>query len=327
MAKPLLLRSLFALVLAVCFALAGTAHADAPSAADKETARGLMDRGDELTQKGDHARALEAYEGAYAIVKVPTTGTAVARALVALGRYADAKRVADEVVALPAQPNEVDALVRARAEAKRISADAAPRLGRLKVIVIGVPAGATAEVLLDGKSVDAEALKQGYDVDSGKHSISVTAGDRKGSAEASLEAGKMKSITVELAAGKSSAPVTKSQPSGGSGKRTLGFVIGGIGIAGLATAGITGAMLLSRDQQIKDNCPNKQCNPEGRDLINGSKPLITLNAVAWGVGVVGVGVGAYLIFSSKSGSETPTQTAIHPTLLPGGAGVGVARSF
>lgn len=327
MAQPLLSRLSFVLLLGLCLTIARGAYAGEPTAADKETARGLMDRGDELTEKKDLEGALKAYEGAYSIVKVPTTGAAVARAFFALRRYAEAKRVADEVVALPVGGTEADALTRARNEAKKISSESAPHIATLRVVVKGAPPGSSAEILLDGKSVSAQELKNGFAVDAGKHAINVDAGDAKGSAEASLEAGEQKSVTVTLVPGKKQEASPKAAPAGKSSKRTLGFVIGGIGVVGLATAGVTGVMLLSRDQKIKDNCPNKECNPKGRDLIDGGKPLITVNAVAWGVGVVGVGVGAYLIFTSNSSGETPTQTAIAPTLLPGGAGLGIGRSF
>lgn len=48
------------------------AHAE-PTAADKETARTLMQDGRAKRTKGDHAGALEAFRAAHGIMKVPTT--------------------------------------------------------------------------------------------------------------------------------------------------------------------------------------------------------------------------------------------------------------
>lgn len=318
-------RFLFSVFLAACLFFAGGARADAPTAADKETARGLMDRGDDLVEKGDRQGALEAYQGAWSVVHVPTTGAAVARTLAALGRFAEAKRVAEEVLAIPEEPNEPDAFVSGRNDAKKVVAEARTKVAKLTVTFVGV-SGQSATVTLDGRDVPSNELEKGFEVDAGDHVIAATAGDKKGETKVSLRAGEQKSVTLELAAKKQPVIAPKAQPKGSS-KKTLGFVIGGIGIVGLATAGITGAMLLSRDQKIKDNCPNKECNREGRDLIDGNKSLFAINAVAWGVGVVGVGVGAYLVLSSKSGSETPTATAVGPTLLPGGAGLALGRTF
>jgi hypothetical protein len=117
----------------------------------------------------------------------------------------------------------------------------------------------------------------------------------------------------------------RRQPDKPGSKSTLGFVIGGIGVAGVATAAVTGAILLSRDAEIEENCPDKRCNAEGRELIDGSQPLLVANAIAWGVGIVGLGVGTWLVLSSDAPSEP--VTAFGPRLVPGGAGVGFARSF
>jgi hypothetical protein len=318
-------RFLFFFVFAAWLFVTGGARADEPTAADKETARGLMDRGDELTAEGDKSGALKAYEGAYSFVRVPSTGAALARTLAALGRFAEAKRIADEVIAMPTRPNEPDVFVSSRAEAKQISADAAPKIAKLTVTIEGA-SGQSTTVTLDGKELSADELAKGIEVDPGEHIVNATAADRKGETKATLAAGEARSVTLKLVAKKQAKAVAKPATTTSS-KRTLGFVIGGIGIVGLATAGVTGAMLLSRDQKIKDNCPNKECNREGRDLIDGNKPLFAINAVAWGVGVVGLGVGAYLVLSSKSGAETPTETAVGPTLMPGGAGLSLGRSF
>jgi hypothetical protein len=318
------LRSLLACSLLASLLFWGNvSRAEGPTAADKETARGLMDRGDELTEKGDRAGALVAYQGAYAVVRVPTTGAAVARTLLLLGRFAEAKRVAEEVNAIPVAPSEPDAFVSARAETQKISADAGAKVAKLRVTIQG---SGSATVTLDGQKISSEQLSRELDVDPGEHVVVATAPGMRGEVRATLAAGETKTLTLKLVSEKPAERTPAAQPATGS--KTLGFVIGGIGVVGLATAGVTGAMLLSRDQKIKDNCPNKECNREGRELIDGNKSLFAINAVAWGVGVVGVGVGVYLIVSSeKSGERAPTTTAVGPALLPGGAGLRLGRTF
>jgi hypothetical protein len=86
-------------------------------------------------------------------------------------------------------------------------------------------------------------------------------------------------------------------------------------------------VLLSRDSKIDENCPDKRCNAEGRELIDGSQPLLIANAVAWGVGIVGLGVGTWLVLSSGETREAAPATALGVTPVPGGAGVGLLRSF
>jgi hypothetical protein len=99
-----------------------------------------------------------------------------------------------------------------------------------------------------------------------------------------------------------------------------------VGAAGIVTAGVTGALLLSRDKKIKDHCQDKHCDSEGRDLIDGNKPLVIVNYVGWGVGVAGIGVGAFLLLTGRSQEKAP-QTTVSATPLPGGAALGLARSF
>ena len=48
----------------------------APNAAERETARRLMDEGRERSRVGDKERAVEAFQKAHNIMKVPTTGIA-----------------------------------------------------------------------------------------------------------------------------------------------------------------------------------------------------------------------------------------------------------
>ena len=62
-----------------------------PTAGDKETARSLMDEGDRKFAAKDFKGALDAYQGAHAIMGVPTTGIEVAKAQEALGLLVEAR--------------------------------------------------------------------------------------------------------------------------------------------------------------------------------------------------------------------------------------------
>jgi tetratricopeptide (TPR) repeat protein len=113
-----------ALALTLCATLA---HAD-PSAADKQRARALMDRGDLLFEAKSYEEALDAYERADQIMHVPTTGIEVARAHAALGHFARARAVALEVARSPKTPGEPAVFDEARAEAAKLAGELADKV-------------------------------------------------------------------------------------------------------------------------------------------------------------------------------------------------------
>ncbi|HVJ22252.1 MAG TPA: hypothetical protein VM686_42895, partial [Polyangiaceae bacterium] len=91
---------------------------------------------------------------------------------------------------------------------------------------------------------------------------------------------------------------------GGSSARTWGFVVGGVGIAGIVTGAVTGALVLSKKSTVNSECDGKQCTAEGVEAGEDGKLFSTVSTVAFAVGVVGVAAGATLILIAKDGSET-----------------------
>ena len=125
-------------------------------------------------------------------------------------------------------------------------------------------------------------------------------------------------------------------------RRTAAFVVGGVGAAGIVVGAITGAMILSAKSTADDHCKSgtdKHCldstgklDTTGTDAVSRGKTLVPINYVAFGVGVVGLGVGAYLMLTSSGKSEEPSpSTSTSPkaafTPLPGGGFLGVSGSL
>ena len=81
-------------------------------------------------------------------------------------------------------------------------------------------------------------------------------------------------------------------------RRTLGFVLGGIGLLGAGTAAVTGIMILSdkstADERCKPQCvtPTGETDTEGVDAVNRGKTLLPINVIAWVVAGVGLGARA-----------------------------------
>jgi hypothetical protein len=134
----------------------------------------------------------------------------------------------------------------------------------------------------------------------------------------------------------------ESSPSAASGQKTateadasgglfgskqslvLPLVVGGAGVAALATGGLL-TLWGRRDNDALSQCtPN--CSPSSLDHI---RTLYVLADVSFGVGVVGLGAAAWLYLRSRPTEEKPAQTGytfdVHPT--PSGAFASVKGAF
>lgn len=217
----------------------------------------------------------------------------------------------------------------------------APRVPKLTIrIKKSAPSGTV--VLRDGIELRGAGLDAPLPVDPGEHVIIARAAYRKDAeTKVTLAPGDARTVEVEPggedgtrpapAAGAeappaASAPAASASPPPSSttlaasgGRRSTGYVFAGVGVLGLVGAGVTGLMLSSTQATVSDHC-NKQtriCDQQGVDATNSGKTLLKVNAALWAVGLVGAGVGTYLILSQDSSGEPRTSLGVH-------AGPGVA---
>ena len=112
--------------------------------------------------------------------------------------------------------------------------------------------------------------------------------------------------------------------------RTLGFVAGGVGVAGFGVAAVTGVVLLNKQSEVKKACPNKQCPTETElNLVRDAQktPLLPLNTVSWIVGIAGLSAGAVLVLTSRTKKASEPKAAAFATVTPLGGGLGVRGCF
>ena len=118
--------------------------------------------------------------------------------------------------------------------------------------------------------------------------------------------------------------------STGSNRKTLGWVIGGIGVASLAVGAVTGFMAMGKADTVKQHCDGSlACDPEGLDAASSGKTLALVSTITLAVGVVGVGVGAFLLLTGQSPKTSGPvgKTALLPTAGPQGGSLVLVRSF
>jgi hypothetical protein len=121
-----------------------------------------------------------------------------------------------------------------------------------------------------------------------------------------------------------SAEATPPSPSSGKGVRTAGFVLGGIGVAGIATGAVTGILALGRASTVKSHCPGDACDPQGLDAASQGKWLAPTSTVAFVAGGAFLAAGAYLVFFRGRASA---NVVIAPTAAAGTAGAIVRATF
>lgn len=329
----------FVVKLAVLSALAAAAPPPAPALAQDvvAAAREQFQLGREASDKGDFAKARELFQKSIELHPTPGALLNLAVCEEHLGLIASAyvrfRQFTDLV------PSSDDRY----AGAKRSAAALEPRLPKLRIeLAAGAPAGTT--VTRDGIAVAGRNLGAELPVDPGKHAVVVTApGHDERRYEVTLSEAQKESLKVEPGPAsaaqddpKAPAPsalvtaaptaTTPPPPPPSSGMRTAGFVLGGVGVAGLAVGGITGALTLSKTSEVEGMCPNPdRCTTEGVAVADSARTLGLVSTVSFIAGAALVGAGVFLVITGKPAA--PTETAFAPVVLPGGAGLFAQRRF
>jgi hypothetical protein len=291
------------LVAALCFALALSHPATSGAQSrDPAAAEALFREGRALSDAGDIAGACAKFRESARMDPAVGTTFNIADCEERLGHLARAWTLFDEVAqTLP--PTD-----KRRAVAQERAAALEPRLPRLSIrLASSAPAGA--RVVRDGVELGAASLGTPLPVDPGEHVVTVSAPGRI-DRPFKLIISEREIRTLEVDAGAAlppdGSPIAGSEKSAsaGGGSATLGYVLGGIGVAGFVTSAITGALVLQKKGIVDDHCDaRKRCDAEGLDASKSGKTLGIVTTVGLATGVIGVGAGTYLILSAGSADE------------------------
>jgi hypothetical protein len=132
------------------------------------------------------------------------------------------------------------------------------------------------------------------------------------------------------------APASDSSSASKGPPRKWMYVAGGVGIAGLATGLVAGVVALGKKGTIEDNCPDRQCNAEGREAVDAGQSAALVSSIGFAVGVAGAGATAALWLLSRPepakddvSRKATSRRGFRPTigLSQRGAAVGVIHSF
>lgn len=110
-------------------------------------------------------------------------------------------------------------------------------------------------------------------------------------------------------------------------QRTLGFIVGGVGVAGVAVGAITGLMAIGKSNDAKASCANDgPCRDASAvDASDSAKSLATVSTIGFIAGGVAVAAGAVLVFTAPSPKKTGVRVV--PNAGPSSAGLTVLGAF
>ncbi|WP_437314602.1 tetratricopeptide repeat protein [Sorangium sp. So ce385] len=308
----------------VC-AMSRTAAAQ-PTSSKAADAQALFEQGRAALEARDCVRAIPLFRKSQELYPARGTLFNLAQCEAELGRFVSAMQHYKELLTqlTPGDP-------RLPITQQRI-ADLEPRLPKL-VVQVADGAPAPAEVVLDRVAVPQASLGSELPVDPGDHVIVARWADgRQAEARVSVAEGARKDVRLEpppvaaappppdrvSEAPQAPSPPPDAPPPASSARRTLAFVVGGVGVAALGGSLITGGLAIGAKGDLEQECPDpSRCSDEGMSLSSRGQTLTTTSTVLGAIGLAGLGAGLVLLLTAP---EQGTSVALTPAILPGGGG-------
>jgi hypothetical protein len=294
-----------------------------PSAADRETARTLMDQGHVLLDKGDVREALKRFQAADEIMHVPTTAVPVAKLQAALGLLVEARdTLASSMRRTPEKANDPQPFKDARAEGERLDASLAERVPGLTITVKGAAEGEKPALAIDGLDVPAAALGLPRAVDPGHHVLVAKTPTAEGRQELDVREGEQRALEITLVTTGApriqpsrvtpGTPVAPDAPAASVTSHSPGLVTWiGVGLAGagVITGSVTGLMAMSKTSGLTSECANHICGPAAHSDLDSANTLATVSNVAFAVAGVGAAVAVIsLVVGHEAATERPAES-------------------
>jgi hypothetical protein len=117
---------------------------------------------------------------------------------------------------------------------------------------------------------------------------------------------KLEAVPLEIA------PIERPPPPFWTSKRIAGLLIAGGGLAAVGAGAAFGAQAISEKKNSDGQCPTdifgRRCSQAGVDYMNKASTYAIVSDVAFGVGAVAVGFGAYFFFSGGAQEQPPPTT-------------------
>jgi len=296
--------------------LVSTAARADPTAADRETARTLMDQGHVLQEKGNLEEALKHFKAADDIMHVPTTAVPVAKLQAALGLLVEARdTLASSMRRTPEKATDPQPFKDARSEGERLDGSLAGRVPGLTITVKGAAGGEKPALALDGLDVPAAALGLPRAVNPGHHVVVARTATAEGRQDLDVREGEQKQVEITLVStGAPAVQAPRGTPDTAGSSRTshspglVTWVGVGLGGAGVIAGSVTGLMAISKAPGLTSECANHVCGPTAHSDLASANMLATVSDVAFAAAGVGAAVAVIsLVVGHESSVEPPAE--------------------
>ena len=291
---------------AVCIGVLGSATVALGAGRDPAAAQVLFEEGRDALQRGQLDVACMKFRESERLDPGVGTLMNLADCEEKAGRLASAWQTWREAIDMMGQSDERLSYARGRLSAldKRV-----PRL----VITIAGTDGDETHVLRDDVELGSATFGSPLPVEPGTHTLRVIArGHAEKQTTVTLAEGERKSVEVKpgprvvspVVGAAAPAPTTVSRST-----RTWGWISIGAGTAAFAGAVTTGLIMAGNKNTVEEHCDqDRTCDAAGYDAARAGQKLLIPNVVLWGLGATGVGVGAYLVLSSREAKATTALT-------------------
>lgn len=298
-----------ALSLALCLCLAGagrTAQAEAPQSADE-----LFRAGRQASESGEHRTACHLYQRSLEIDESRGTRLNLALCQIEIGELVEAAANLRSVGEQLAPSDERQVLVKE-------SLDALERRTPRLTIIADLPADA--EIRCDQRLLPRATLDRPLPINPGEHELVVTVqGSAPNSVHFTLREGEQRSVSLHIGArldaaaaaapvavapapappSTSNEPAARAERDAPTSNRGYAYALLGLAGAGVATVGVSSALIARENGIIDDNCVDKHCNQDGLDAGARGRRLVVIAAISGGVAALSGGIALYLLRSEQ----------------------------
>lgn len=327
------MRSLRAmgLVLSLCVApMLVVGSADAQSANASKTAVQRFADAQALYESGEYDKAYAQFQTLVQETGSPNAELYLGRCLRELGRLPEAyEATARALENALAKAEKEEKYQQTRSAAAADLAKLELRVGKIIVAVADAPENLV--ITVNGQTLPRAKYGIPAAVNIGEAVVVLEAPEKKRIERRTMVAGgKTETVTVVLEPLDANMPPPPQKveppPSTGGPARVVGFVVAGVGVAGMATFAVAGLMANQRYDEIYAACGGTHCTDTKyvTEIENGRQLDLVAN-IGLGVGIGGIAVGTLLIaLGGPKPASTPTVSGFW---LPGAGGFSVSGRF